>query len=70
MKYFVALIVYYNAQHYQLMVYEYEKPKFEIIEHLGDGYALQEEEEQQEKEKIKEIADYLVYQSLCDPFCI
>lgn len=69
MKHLVALMVYYNAQHYQPVVYEYEKPEFEIIEHLGDGYALHEEKEE-EKEKIKEIADYLLYESLCEPFCL
>ena len=68
MKYFVALIVYYNAQKYAPVVYEYEQTRFEIVEHLGDGYAVQEEE-QKEKE-IQEINDYLIYRMMCEPFCI
>lgn len=69
MKQIIVLIVYYNASNYNPVVIEFEKPRFEIVETLGDGYAVQEKEEQKEKE-TQEISDYLIYQSLCEPFCL
>jgi len=69
MKQIIVLIVYYNASNYNPVVIEFKKPEFEIVETLGDGYAVQEKEEQKEKE-IQEINDYLIYRMMCEPFCI
>ena len=71
MKHWIALVVYYNAANYNPIVIEFTQPKFEVVEHLGDGYGLQQKEEEEIKEKeVKEITDYLIYQSLCEPFCL
>ena len=69
MKQIIVLIVYYNASNYNPVVIEFKKPEFEIVETLGDGYAVQEKEEQKEKE-TQEISDYLIYRMMCEPFCI
>lgn len=70
MKQIIVLIVYYNASNYNPIVIEFEKPRFEIVETLGDGYALQEEIKEKEQKEEEEISDYLIYRMMCEPFCI
>lgn len=73
MKTLLALIIYYEAAHYNPVVYEYAKQEFEIIETLGDGYEIRQEEKIEEEsieKKEEEIINYLIFRMMCEPFCI